>query len=44
MSMLASERFERCIVSVFPGLYHITYRGCVVLALLSDELYDSVAG
>lgn len=40
MSMLASERFERCIVSVVPGCD--TGRGRVILALLSDELYDSV--
>ena len=40
MSMLASERFERCVVSVVPGCD--TGRGRVILALLSDELYDSV--
>ena len=39
--MLAFERFERCIDSVILGRC-VTYRGCVLLALLSDGLYGSV--
>lgn len=38
--MLAFERFERCITSVTLG--RVTCNGCVILTLLSDELYDIV--
>ena len=41
MSMLAFKRFKRyCIFYVVLG--RVIRRGCVILALLSDELYGSV--
>lgn len=39
MSILAFERYERCIVSVILG--RVTCRGCTILVLLGDDLYCS---
>lgn len=36
MSILAFERYERCIVSVILG--RVTCRGCTILVLLGDDL------
>lgn len=41
MSMLAFKRLERCCI-FYVVLGPVTCRGCVILALLSDELYGSV--